>query len=198
MDTIYTKKLFKQGNDDFKCDLCHGLGPNPLSFNSIMREMNCDEEVEKNLAMKYLDFDDCEHKVCFKCIEHKSDNHGISLPEIECQSCESEERYKIEQENKLNYYCHCPESVYSQMKEKYISDSKPKKPLTEMDIFAMNMNIMRIFGLGLGSGLPLPTDTCDKCNKDKYLYIGIDDNMNKLYPERDWENIDFKNQTNNP
>ncbi len=195
MDTIYTKKQFKQGNDDFKCDVCHGLGPNPLSFNSIMREMNCDEEVEKNLAMKYLDFDECDHKICFKCIEHKSDNHRIQLSEIECQCCESKERYKKELENKLNYYCHCPESVYSQMKEKYISDSKPKKPLTEMAIFAMNMNIMRI--LGLVSGLPIPTDTCEKCNKDKYLYIGIDDNMNKLYPERDWNNIDFTNQTNN-
>ncbi len=197
MDTIYAKKQFKQGNDNFKCDLCHGLGPNPLSFNTIMREMNSDEEVEKRLAMKYLDFDNCEHKVCFKCIEHKSDNHRIPLSEIECQFCESEERYKKEQDNKLNYYCHCPESVYSQMKDKFISDSKPKKELSYMDAFAINMNIMRILGLGLGSGLPLPTDTCFKCNKDKYLYIGIHENMNKLYPDRDWTNINFTNQTNN-
>lgn len=197
MDTIYAKKQFKQGDDDFKCDRCHGLGPNPLSFNTIMREIHSDVEVEKRLAMKYLDFDDCEHKVCFKCIEYKSNNHRIPLSEIECQCCEYKEKCKKEQDNKLNYYCHCPESVYSQMKDKYISDSKPKKPLTEMGIFAMNMNIMRILGLGLGSGLPIPTNTCEKCNKDKYLYIGIDDNMNKLYPERDWCNIDFTNQTNN-
>ena len=197
MDTINAKKQFKQGNDDFICDRCHGLGPNPLSFNTIMREMKLDEEVEKRLAMKYLDFDNCVHKVCFKCIEYKSDNHGIPLSEIECQCCESEERYKKEQDNKLSYYCHCPESVYSQMKDKYISDSKPKKEFSYMDAFAINMNIMRIMNFGLGSGLPLPTDTCIKCNKDKYLYIGIDDNMNKLYPERDWNNIDFKNQTNN-
>jgi len=148
------------------------------------------EEVENSLFKTYLDFDTCIHKVCFHCIERASKHHTIPLEEIECPTCKSDILYQQEQDEKIKKYCHCPDEVLKLIeqenrkeREKEVHYNNMSEDQKRMDAYYKTLNVMRIFN-GY-SGFPIFDDNrdcnnCSKCNKEKYYYIGIQENMERI------------------
>jgi len=171
------KKEFKQ-DPKFECDSCHGHG-------DLFPRMDMSEESEQGLYHTYLSYEDtCGHKICFFCVEKRSNGHSVPLDKVKCSKCYHDKRRKKEQADNKAKYCHCPEEVQKMQdikrqeeaaqKERYANMTEDEK---SMVAYAQTMNIMRIRG-GC-AGFPLLDDkpSCTKCNKEQYLYIGIQDNM---------------------
>lgn len=56
------------------------------------------DEVEKSLSRKYIEYDNCEHKICFHCLEDASVGHRILFKDIECIVCKKIQREKEQKE----------------------------------------------------------------------------------------------------
>ena len=171
-----TKKEF-QKDPEFKCDCCHGFG-------DLFPRMDMTEETEQGLFHTYLEFDTCDHKICFFCVEKRSKGHSIPLDKVKCSKCCDDKRRRREQLEKKAKYCHCPEEV-EKMQEKKRQEEAEKEEryarMTEeekqMIAYAQTMNILRIRGGCLGFPMLDDTPSCSSCGKEQYLYIGITDNM---------------------
>jgi hypothetical protein len=71
-------------DENFVCDCCDGKNLTSFSCHQLRLDDEFEEKLAKEFSKKYLDFDDCSHKICYHCVAGKPSSHGIPIEEIKC------------------------------------------------------------------------------------------------------------------
>ena len=71
---------------------------NLICDNCNRNDFSLYDEVEKSLSRKYIEYDNCGHKICFHCLELASVGHRIFFKDINCTLCEKIQREKEQKE----------------------------------------------------------------------------------------------------
>ena len=74
-------------DENFVCDCCSNTNLTSFSCYKFRLDDKFEEKLAKDLSKKYLEFDECLHKICYHCIATNPSSHGISLEKIQCIKC---------------------------------------------------------------------------------------------------------------